>query len=114
MGQQLLRADLGSRHWVYHHAGDPARLPPGHTQVPRLPVAAGARLPLRHGARLFQPAEGGAHAPDALKAASKLRAPGRLGADHRLPSYDTSGDGFLQSGELRFAWQAATGEAMTE
>jgi hypothetical protein len=28
--------------------------------------------------------------------------------------YDTSGDGFLQAGELKYAWQAATGEPMTE
>ena len=28
--------------------------------------------------------------------------------------YDTSGDGFLQAGELKFAWQAVTGEEMGE
>merc|ERR1712046_37454 len=28
--------------------------------------------------------------------------------------YDTSGDGFLQAGELKYAWQVVTGEEMTE
>lgn len=28
--------------------------------------------------------------------------------------YDTSGDGFLQAGELKFAWQVVTGEEMSE
>ena len=49
---------------------------------------------------------------------SKLRANFEHLGDSELTTvfhrYDTSGDGFLQSGELRFAWQAATGEAMTE
>lgn len=28
--------------------------------------------------------------------------------------YDTSGDGFLEAGELKYAWQAITGEELTE
>ena len=28
--------------------------------------------------------------------------------------YDTSGDGFLQAGELKYAWRVATGDEMTE
>ena len=49
---------------------------------------------------------------------SKLRANfahlGDSELTHVFHRYDTSGDGFLQAGELRFAWQAATGELMTE
>ena len=48
---------------------------------------------------------------------SKLRANfEHLGASelsHVFRRYDTSGDGFLQAGELRFAWQAATSELMS-
>ena len=28
--------------------------------------------------------------------------------------FDTSGDGFLQPGELKYAWKAATGEVMSD
>lgn len=28
--------------------------------------------------------------------------------------FDTSGDGFLQAGELKYAWQIVTGEEMTD
>lgn len=38
----------------------------------------------------------------------------RLCLPRASTGYDTSGDGFLQAGELKFAWQVVTGEEMTE